>query len=547
MLIPALSPLSAPPAAHLFTQHRESSHTDKMLPALCSLFTALSCVSGVTVVTQKPPVLTATKGEKTTMHCNLGTVTGSAARWYKQVPGEAPQYVLYNHHSYSSPYYGSGFSSPKFTSTCSTNSDCSVIISNVELIPALSPLSAPQAAHLFTQHRESSHTDKMLPALCSLFTALSCVSGVTVVTQKPPVLTPTKGETTTMHCNLGTGITNQVIWYKQVPGEAPQYVSRNHHSWSSPEYGSGFSSAKFTSTHSSQSDYSLIISNVELIPALSPLSAPQAAHLFTQHRESSHTDKMLPALCSLFTALSCVSGVTVVTQKPPVLTPTKGETTTMHCNLGTVTGSAACWYKQVPGEAPQYVLSNYHGWSSPNYGSGFSSPKFTSTHSSQSDYTLIISNVELIPALSPLSAPQAAHLFTQHRESSQTDKMLPALCSLFTALSCVSGLTVVTQKPPVFTVTKGETTTMHCNLGTVTNYAVRWYKQLPGGTTQYVLGNYHSWSSPEYASGFSSPKFTSTHSSRSDYTLIISNVEVGDSAVYYCGTHDGSAHEFVSQ
>ncbi|KAL6476938.1 hypothetical protein MHYP_G00154370 [Metynnis hypsauchen] len=130
-----------------------------------------------------------------------------------------------------------------------------------------------------------------------------------------------------------------------------------------------------------------------------------------------------------------VSGVTVVTQKPPVLTPTKGEKTTMHCNLGTVTDSSARWYKQVPGEAPQYVLRNYHGLSSPSYGSGFSSPKFTSTHSSQSDYTLIISDVELIPELSPLSAPQAAHLFTQHRESSHTDKMLPALCSLFTALS----------------------------------------------------------------------------------------------------------------
>ncbi|KAI4876640.1 hypothetical protein NFI96_024227, partial [Prochilodus magdalenae] len=88
--IPALSPLSAPQAAHLFNQHREPPHTDKMLPALCTLFTALSCVSGVIVVTQKPPVLTATKGEKITMHCNLGTVTTSAARWYKQVPGGVP-------------------------------------------------------------------------------------------------------------------------------------------------------------------------------------------------------------------------------------------------------------------------------------------------------------------------------------------------------------------------------------------------------------------------------------------------------------------------
>uniref|UniRef100_A0A3B1JNS6 Ig-like domain-containing protein n=1 Tax=Astyanax mexicanus TaxID=7994 RepID=A0A3B1JNS6_ASTMX len=118
--------------------------------------------------------------------------------------------------------------------------------------------------------------------------------------------------------------------------------------------------------------------------------------------------------------------------------------------------------------------------------------------------------------------------------------MLPALCTLFTALSCVSGVTVVTQNPPDLTPTKGETTTMHCNLGTVTNYRAVWYKQVPGGVPQYVLRNYHDWSSPEYGSGFSSPKFTSTHTSKSDYTLIISNVEVGDSAVYYCGTWDTS-------
>ncbi|KAI3359061.1 hypothetical protein L3Q82_002560 [Scortum barcoo] len=51
-----------------------------MLGTLCTLITALTCVSGVTVVTQKPPVVTVRKGETATMDCNLGTVTGSAAR-----------------------------------------------------------------------------------------------------------------------------------------------------------------------------------------------------------------------------------------------------------------------------------------------------------------------------------------------------------------------------------------------------------------------------------------------------------------------------------
>ncbi|KAG7314410.1 hypothetical protein KOW79_021713 [Hemibagrus wyckioides] len=82
---------------------------------------------------------------------------------------------------------------------------------------------------------------------------------------------------------------------------------------------------------------------------------------------------------------------------------------------------------------------------------------------------------------------------------------------------------------------------MDCNLGTVTGASSRWYKQVPGGVPQHVLRNRHDWDSPKYGSGFSSPKFTSTHSSKSDYKLIISNVEVGDSAVYYCQTRDSSA------
>ncbi|XP_078017389.1 immunoglobulin lambda-1 light chain-like isoform X2 [Epinephelus lanceolatus] len=123
--------------------------------------------------------------------------------------------------------------------------------------------------------------------------------------------------------------------------------------------------------------------------------------------------------------------------------------------------------------------------------------------------------------------------------------MLGTLCTLITALTCVSGVTVVTQKPPVVTLRKGETATMDCNLGTVTGYEAVWYKQIPGGVPQYVLRFHHTYSSPRYGSGFSSPKFTSNHQSTTDYRLIINNVEEGDSAVYYCATWDGSANEAV--
>ncbi|XP_063328029.1 immunoglobulin lambda-1 light chain-like [Pelmatolapia mariae] len=123
--------------------------------------------------------------------------------------------------------------------------------------------------------------------------------------------------------------------------------------------------------------------------------------------------------------------------------------------------------------------------------------------------------------------------------------MLVTLCALITALTCVSGVTVVTQKPPVLSVRKGETATMDCNLGTVTDTGAAWYKQIPGGVPQFVVSFYHSDSSPDYGSGFSAPKFTSTHQSTTDYSLIINNVEEGDSAVYYCETWDDSAKEDV--
>uniref|UniRef100_A0A3B4UG23 Immunoglobulin V-set domain-containing protein n=1 Tax=Seriola dumerili TaxID=41447 RepID=A0A3B4UG23_SERDU len=84
-------------------------------------------------------------------------------------------------------------------------------------------------------------------------------------------------------------------------------------------------------------------------------------------------------------------------------------------------------------------------------------------------------------------------------------------------------------------------------LGTAAVDGPRLYKQIPGGVPQFVLNFYHTWSSPTYGSGFSSPKITVNHQSNSDYRLIINNVEEGDSAVYYCHTWDDSAKEYVSQ
>uniref|UniRef100_A0A3Q1FI89 Immunoglobulin domain-containing protein n=1 Tax=Acanthochromis polyacanthus TaxID=80966 RepID=A0A3Q1FI89_9TELE len=104
-------------------------------------------------------------------------------------------------------------------------------------------------------------------------------------------------------------------------------------------------------------------------------------------------------------------------------------------------------------------------------------------------------------------------------------------------MAWILGVTVVIQKPPVVTVRTGESVTMECNSAVD---GPRIYKQIPRGVPQFVLNFYHSFSAPKYGSGFSSPKFTASHQSNSDYRWSINDVEVGDSAVYYCATWDSS-------
>ncbi|XP_030234024.1 immunoglobulin lambda-1 light chain [Gadus morhua] len=123
--------------------------------------------------------------------------------------------------------------------------------------------------------------------------------------------------------------------------------------------------------------------------------------------------------------------------------------------------------------------------------------------------------------------------------------MLGTLCSLLAALTCVSAVTVVTQQPSVVTLTRGETASMDCNMGSVIDRRAFWFKQIPGGVPQFVLQFHLNLPNVTYGPGFSSPHFTSTCKTVSDCRLIINNVEEGDSAVYHCNTWDDPAKELV--
>uniref|UniRef100_A0A671Z0M4 Ig-like domain-containing protein n=1 Tax=Sparus aurata TaxID=8175 RepID=A0A671Z0M4_SPAAU len=104
----------------------------------------------------------------------------------------------------------------------------------------------------------------MLGTLCTLITALTYVDAAKVVTQTPAVHTVSTGQQVVLNCNIERPESEYVSWYKQVPGEAPQYVLRFYHSDSSPdEFGTGFSSDRFDSKASSNINFQFIIKRAE--------------------------------------------------------------------------------------------------------------------------------------------------------------------------------------------------------------------------------------------------------------------------------------------
>ncbi|XP_064820541.1 immunoglobulin lambda-1 light chain-like [Oncorhynchus masou masou] len=139
----------------------------------------------------------------------------------------------------------------------------------------------------------------MLGTLCTLITALTYVSCQKAVTQTPSVLTVSTKGTATFHCDITKDENMYVIWYKQVPGGAPQYVLRYHYTLDSPDqYGSGFSSDHFTSKATSDKDYQFIISNVEetdsAVYYCHTWDSSVKVHVFGQGTKLIVTDSTLP-------------------------------------------------------------------------------------------------------------------------------------------------------------------------------------------------------------------------------------------------------------
>ncbi|XP_061142161.1 immunoglobulin lambda-1 light chain-like [Syngnathus typhle] len=82
-----------------------------MLGTLCLLVSALTYGDAAIVVTQTPAVLTVSEGQQVLFDCNFQRDDGYNVYFYKQIPGNAPEFILYYYRTHSSPTFGAQFQS----------------------------------------------------------------------------------------------------------------------------------------------------------------------------------------------------------------------------------------------------------------------------------------------------------------------------------------------------------------------------------------------------------------------------------------------------
>nr|XP_061805718.1 immunoglobulin lambda-1 light chain-like [Nerophis lumbriciformis] len=188
---------------------------------------------------------------------------------------------------------------------------------------------------------------------------------------------------------------------------------------------------------------------------------------------------MLGILCLFITALTRGDAAKVLTQTPAVRSASVGEEVVLNCNIQRDDGYSVAFYRQFPGDAPQLILWHYHSWSSPSYGSGFSSSQFNAKTSSSVDYQFIIKQAK---------AEDSAEYYCSNWDNSVYEMVFGGGTKLLVTSSDVTP-PVVTVFPPSKDELQSKEATLVCVATQSTPYAdVTWLASSDPATGNVVTG-----------------------------------------------------------
>ncbi|XP_072906469.1 uncharacterized protein [Hemitrygon akajei] len=467
-----------------------------MFAAIITTLTLSVCAVGVnagTVLIQSPGVVKVREGGTVLIQCDLEsdhvdyTVDKYDVFWYNSHNELTVKGIVLSLYINGQVYRSQGFSDRFQLSRNVTTNSYSLTISNVRI------------------------TDSKL-YICGIWgsifgkgTQLNVTSAdVPVLIQSPSIQRVTEGHTAWLWCTMSKASLNDtdVHWYRKLPGQDMEWVL-THRARGSPEWGRGFTERFQPYRDTSNSSFTLTVTDV--------VHSDSAVYYCRVWGDIDGNGTQL--------IVTNPADDPVLVQYPPVSKVPEGATVQLHCALynASVNVTDVHWYHHRPGNKSEWALSHFVNDSVSR--SGGISDRFQSHRNVVSNsYILTISNTS-ISDTAVYNCSVWNYIYGGGTQLNVTDANPPVLI----------------QSPSQENITEGQSARLWCTMknARLGNTDVHWYRRRPGQDMEWVL-THEAGESIQRRPGFTERFQPSRDSSNSSFILIITKVEVNDSADYYC-------------
>ncbi|KAK0144432.1 T cell receptor alpha variable 3 [Merluccius polli] len=429
----------------------------------------------------------ALQGDKVTLSCNYSSATSFF--WYLQYPSSPPQFLI---KEYDKP--------TRFT----LKKDEGRQMFHLEISSVVVTDSA--LYYCAVRPTVTGNTDSLYKNLTAIQSRYERCKGEDRVIQTRQDVIATEGHTVSLGCTFETTDTNaKLVWYKQDINDFPRFILSRF------TYGEGLNAAEF---NKDRCDAQIQNTSVPLRIQNLQLSDSALYYCGLRPTVTGNTDSLYQQ-----TVHSIQDRVQAL----------QGDKVTLSCNYSSAT--YFFWYLQYPSSHPQFLIKEYD-----------KPTRFTLKKDEERQlFHLEISSAEVTDSALYYCAVRST--VTGNTDSlyknltaiqSRYEHLIHSLISIFCSSPECKGEDRVIQTREDVIATEGHTVSLDCTFETTdTSLYLFWYKQDINDFPRFILSRF------TYGEGLNAAEFNKdrfdAQIQNTSVPLRIQNLQLSDSALYYCG------------